>query len=171
MNKVTRIFGPPGTGKTTTLINIVEEALSKGIQPEEIAYLSFSTKAAQEAISRAKEKFNIESNRFKFFRTIHSLGFYSQSLRRDEIMDNDDYKSVADALGLEITNSKDEEDTYGNKDGNNCRSIMDLSRAKMQSLEEEYKCAEMQVSVPFCVVEQWFNATNQYKKKYGKSIS
>jgi len=168
MTKTTRIFGPPGTGKTTKLLEIVENALSRGVHPESIAYLSFSTKAAQEAISRACKKFNIEEKRFKYFRTIHSLGFYAQSLRRDEIMDYDDYKSIADDLGLEISKFNDEDDRYGNKDGDNCKQIMDLARAKCHSIEEEWKDAEKQVSIPYSVIEQWESAVIAYKQKYGK---
>ncbi len=44
-----RIFGPPGTGKTTTLLNIVEKTLASGVPPNEIAFLAFTRKAANEA--------------------------------------------------------------------------------------------------------------------------
>ena len=48
-----RIFGPPGTGKTTKLLNMVDQALSNGVNPQDIAFLAFTRKAAAEAKERA----------------------------------------------------------------------------------------------------------------------
>ena len=51
------VLGPPGTGKTTTVLNLVEEFLRAGTDIKKIGYFSFTRRAAYEAISRAEEKF------------------------------------------------------------------------------------------------------------------
>ena len=43
------IFGPPGTGKTTYLLRIVEKELRENnVSPHRIAYLAFTNQAADE---------------------------------------------------------------------------------------------------------------------------
>ena len=53
----TIVLGPPGTGKTHTLLNQVEDYL-KNTDPDRIGYFAFTKKAANEAKSRAMDKFN-----------------------------------------------------------------------------------------------------------------
>ncbi len=54
------IIGPPGTGKTETLLGIIDECLASGIEPEEIGLVSFTRRAAGEAIDRASDKFKLD---------------------------------------------------------------------------------------------------------------
>ncbi len=43
----TQIFGPPGCGKTERLMQIIEQHLEAGMNPQSIAFVSFSRKSIQ----------------------------------------------------------------------------------------------------------------------------
>ena len=51
-NMKTIELGPPGTGKTTTLLNKVDDYL-KQTDPDKVGYFAFTQKAAYEARDRA----------------------------------------------------------------------------------------------------------------------
>ena len=83
----TIILGPPGTGKTTTLLNLVDEFIQQGIRPKQIGYFSFTKKAATEAANRASEKFGLDKdNDLPFFRTLHSYAFNQLGMTKEKMM-------------------------------------------------------------------------------------
>ena len=51
---VTIILGPPGTGKTTKLLNICKEKKEAGVPWEKIGFFSFSQKALSNTFSNLK---------------------------------------------------------------------------------------------------------------------
>ena len=81
----TIVIGPPGTGKTTTLLNLVDKYL-KETDPNKIGYFAFTQKAAYEARDRAMDKFNYTEDDLPYFRTLHSLAFRRLGINKDNVM-------------------------------------------------------------------------------------
>lgn len=101
--ETTLIIGPPGTGKTTRLMDILEKELASGIEPNKVAFCSFTKKAVEEAIERACNRFNFKSADLIYFRTIHSLAFRMSGIRKNQVMNKKDYKIIGDHLGITFT--------------------------------------------------------------------
>ena len=99
-SKTIKIFGPPGTGKTDTLLNRLDKWFNRGITPREIAYLSFTNKAVNEAKVRAEKQFpDCNEDDLNNFRTIHS--FCRQFRKQLPVIDPQvDMVEFAEGLGL-----------------------------------------------------------------------
>jgi DNA helicase-2/ATP-dependent DNA helicase PcrA len=134
------ILGPPGTGKTTALLDIVDEYLQGGVSPERIAYVSFTQKAAYEARDRAMARFNYTRDDFPYFRTLHSLASRAMGLKKDDFLYSSHYKEIGAAIGLSsLTGSKidlNSTEMRGSNTGNHLLSMIDVARNKKMSLED-----------------------------------
>ena len=139
MTEVHKIFGPPGAGKTTYLLNRVEQELAAGVSPAQIGYFSFTRKAANEARDRAVEKFphlNPKTD-FPYFRTLHSLAFHALSVKGDMIMQPEHYREFAAQAGIEIKVGA-EEDVDLAKADNPILNEINLARIKGADLRQHY---------------------------------
>ena len=108
------IFGPPGTGKTTHLLRIVEKELRENkVNPNKIAYLAFTNQAADEALSRAISQLNYNTKDFMNFRTLHSLAYRELHLKEENMMSDDDYSHLSDKLQIKLSNPNKNFKAYG----------------------------------------------------------
>ena len=168
MRKVQIILGPPGTGKTTSLLKIVEDALSRGIPPERIAYLAFTRKAAYEAQERAMAQFGFEEGRFPYFRTLHSLAFRELGMQRDEVMTDSHYRKFGKAMGIEFRGIYDENIGLHTGDGlgDKCSRIESLARMGLRNIEDQMAITNIN-DLSTHAVKQYHSALVAYKKDNG----
>lgn len=135
------ILGPPGTGKTTTLIGIVEEELARGVPPDRIGYVSFTRRAAQEAVDRACAKFSLSRRDFPWFRTLHSLCFRFMGVTSATVLDGTRLREFSEYIGEDITGKFVAEDGIfiGNEPGDRMLFMDNLARIRNRTIREQYE--------------------------------
>ena len=162
------ILGPPGTGKTTTLINICKEALLDGTDRSRMGYLTFTRKAAGEAIHRATHDFGT-SRDLPYFRTIHSLAFWSLRLSKQQVFSNQHLGSFARKHGYEFTtkNSFAEDGTFiGRTLDDKAFFLINLARNKtlnLETLQPELRDLDTDISYVSNMNDKYHKFKQEYK--------
>ena len=101
MSNVDKVFGPPGTGKTTTLLRKIEEHLDQGVAPDKIAFISFSVKAAEEGKHRARRRFGFDKDDLVYFCTSHA--FCKRAMGITRVLEGQDIKEFLELYSFPLT--------------------------------------------------------------------
>ncbi len=70
---VTKIFGPPGTGKTHTILKILKEKLDYGYAKEDVLLVGYSRATAQNLKDRCKKDLNFVDEELEPIKTLHAM--------------------------------------------------------------------------------------------------
>ena len=159
-------MGPPGTGKTTTLLNEVDRYL-KQTDPDKIGYFSFTQKAAYEARDRAMSKFNFSEDDLPYFRTLHSLAFRRLGIRKDEVMQRRHYEDLGRKSNLIVDyHEYDNEHTGLFTTKSDILRIIQLAKLRGITPEEQFNKQEHTQLVDIKTLKQFVHDLEQYKKDY-----
>ena len=160
----TIVLGPPGTGKTHTLLEQVEKYL-KNTDPDKIGYFAFTKKAANEAKARAMDKFNYTEDDLPYFRTLHSLAFRKLGINKDQVMQKRHYEDLGRKLNLFLDyNEYDEEEPGIFTTKSDYLRLIHLAKLRNITLEQQIKLGEHNTEVDYDTLVHLEQKIKDYKK-------
>ena len=162
----TIVLGPPGTGKTTTLLNEVDKYL-KQTDPNRIGYFSFTQKAAYEARDRAMSRFNYTEKDLPYFRTLHSLAFQRLGLKKENVMQSRHYEDLGRKLKMKLDYHEYDNNESGLFSTNSdALRIIQLAKLKGIKPEEQYNLQQHTQDITETEFRRIYNELNRYKKEF-----
>ena len=164
----TLLLGPPGTGKTTTLLTKLEQALQIDVQPQHIAFVSFTKKAVAEALQRACDKFNLPARAFPLFQTVHALAFRQLGCTKQNLLNKANYMELGAMTGYDFSGNYDMDDGQppsGALPGDHLLFMENMARTRMVPLKKVWQ--ENYDAAPWEEVAKFASDYRLYKQKTG----
>ncbi len=152
------ILGGPGTGKTTKLISIVLKEIKDGVEPERIAYVSFTKQAAY----GARKRIDLTEKQTPWFRTLHSMAFRFLGMTKTEVMDNEHYKTICQMLGMSYTGHIDLDGPANGPEGNKCLGMIEYSRNTLTDLKKSWQ--DNAHAIDWFKLKRFYDTLQTYKK-------
>jgi DNA helicase-2/ATP-dependent DNA helicase PcrA len=165
-----KVIGPPGTGKTYTLLNEVANYVNKGVPLDKIGYFSFTRKAANEARDRfLKRNPTLDKKDIRYFQTLHSLAFTRLGLKEENVMQEGNYKKIGETCGVQIKYAAYEKNEWNGifTSDSEYLSLISLARVKQISVLDQYNLNEHLGKIQRDKLEAIDKEINNYKTVYG----
>ncbi len=180
------IFGAPGTGKTTTLMNTLEDLFRQGFTTNDICLCTYTKSGAEEAKERAVNQFGLNKKDIPFFGTIHSICFKSMGFESKVISGRDRDKFFTEQK-ISYQKIENDEDLLTNEDNiqlegnillnfydklrlNFCKDIYEVSKDELRQMfyllpisEEDYNKIFNSYFEPYQVLKDY----ESFKRREG----
>jgi len=100
---VTRLFGGPGSGKTTALLDRVDEMLDEGVAVNDILVVSYTRAAAQEVRERLAERLDCTPKSLRGnVCTMHAKAYELLNLSRGDVVGEKHKEAFCEEYGLDF---------------------------------------------------------------------
>ena len=165
-----KVIGPPGTGKTQTLLNKVMEYKEAGTPLDRIGYFAFTKKAAYEARDRLLETYLfLKKKDVKHFRTLHSFAFRYLGLQEENVMQEEHYKTIGEECGLRIKYATYEKNDFNGIFTSNSEylSLINLAAVKRIPVLDQLDKNEHLGKIERDKLQIVEKHINDYKQTYG----
>tara|TARA_R110000765_G_C18944234_1_gene607939 strand:+ start:1107 stop:2597 length:1491 start_codon:yes stop_codon:yes gene_type:complete len=141
------ILGPPGTGKTTKLLDICRQKKEQGVSWDKIGFFSFSKKAAYEARDRARDKFQASKDDLVHFRTLHSFAYRCLPIDRNNLMKSKHWKELSELIGFDLVFDTNDDSIYSNSN-HKFVNLINIARLKNISLKDAWNNGDHTINWP-----------------------
>ena len=165
-----KVIGPPGTGKTKTLLDEVDKYIAKGVPLNRIGYFAFTRNAANEARDRfLKKNKDLTEKDTLYFKTLHSLAFHNLGLNQDNVMNELHYKAIGETCGIQINYASYESNSWNGIFSSNSEylNLINLARVRRIDTLNQFDLNEHLSKVERNKLDAIDKEINSYKKTYG----
>ena len=160
------LLGPPGTGKTTNLIDIVRQEMAAGTDPRRIGYVAFTVRAAEEARDRARNELGLSRADLPHFGTLHSVAKRWAGISSKDVMSGAKIKEFAEWIGEPIAGKFNDDGSFAGYERGDRMMFMDnLARVRGTPLRTVFEEAHDDLEWP--AVERFSAGLRSYKAEHG----
>ena len=161
---IKKILGPPGTGKTRTLLKFVDSYIKQGVPLNQIGYFAFTKKAAGEAQGRMlKDNPHLEKKDLKYFQTLHSFAFHTLGLSEDGVMQPEHYEQIGTDLSIRVNYFTESDEICYLDCDNEYFKLINKARVKDISIEEEFNTNEWSREIDFPILQHIYKYFMDFK--------